>query len=60
VLGISGVQSRFEAQHEMSLPELVGREEEIDLLIRRWRRAVQGEGRVVLISGESGYRKNRG
>jgi class 3 adenylate cyclase len=59
VLGASGVQSRFEAQHETNLTPLVGREEELELLLRRWRQAASGEGRVVLLSGEPGIGKSR-
>ena len=59
VLGPSGVQSRFEAQHATSLMPLVGREEELELLLRRSRQATGGEGRVVLISGEPGIGKSR-
>ena len=58
VLGMSTVESRFEAQHT-SLTPLVGREEELELLMRRWRQAASGEGRVVLISGEAGIGKSR-
>lgn len=39
--------------------ELVGRDEELDLLVRRWHQAKSGEGRVVLISGEPGIGKSR-
>ena len=59
VVGESGLLSRFEALRAASLTPLVGREEEIDLLQRRWRRAVSGEGQVVLISGEPGIGKSR-
>ena len=59
VTGISAVQSRFEAQHETSLTPLVGREEELDLLMRRWLRAKNGEGQVVLLAGEPGIGKSR-
>jgi hypothetical protein len=59
VLGASGVESRFEAQHETALTPLVGRDEEVELLLRRWRQAASGEGRVVLISGEPGIGKSR-
>jgi transcriptional regulator with AAA-type ATPase domain len=38
---------------------LVGRDEELELLIRRWEQAKSGEGRVVLISGEPGIGKSR-
>jgi hypothetical protein len=41
--------------HAASLTALVGREEESELLLRRWSRAKTGEGQVVLISGEGGY-----
>ena len=59
VLGASTVESRFEAQHGAALTPLVGREEEAELLLRRWQQATTGEGRVVLISGEPGIGKSR-
>lgn len=59
VTGMRSVSSRFEAQHETSLTPLVGREEEVELLLRRWRQSADGEGRVVLISGEPGIGKSR-
>jgi hypothetical protein len=43
----SSVESRFEALHAGGLTELVGREEELDLLLRRWSKAKTGEGQVV-------------
>ncbi|MEB1815078.1 AAA family ATPase, partial [Adlercreutzia mucosicola] len=55
---IAGV-SRFEALRGRTLSPLVGRREEMDLLLRRWRRARRGEGQVVLISGEAGIGKSR-
>src|SRR6516225_4381299 len=58
-VGTSSVESRFEALHGAGLTELVGREEEIELLLRRWSRAKAGEGQVVLISGEPGIGKSR-
>jgi predicted ATPase len=58
VLGESGVASRFEALRSRETP-LVGREEEIDLLLRRWRQATAGDGRVVLIAAEPGIGKSR-
>jgi predicted ATPase len=58
VVGESGVVSRFEALRTTATP-LVGRDEELDLLLRRWRQAMAGEGRVVLISGEPGIGKSR-
>jgi len=59
VLGASGIASRFEALHPVALSPLVGREEEIELLHRRWRQAKEGGGRAVLISGEPGVGKSR-
>ena len=55
----SAVASRFEALRGSALTPLVGREEEIDLLLRRWARAKAGDGQVVLISGEPGIGKSR-
>ena len=55
----SAVESRFEALHASGLTELVGREEELELLLRRWSRAKSGEGQVVLLSGEAGIGKSR-
>src|SRR5262249_7698470 len=48
----SSVESRFEALHASGATELVGREEELELLLRRWSKAKSGEGQVVLLSGE--------
>jgi class 3 adenylate cyclase/predicted ATPase len=53
------IASRFEALHAGALTPLVGREEELELLLRRWSRAKVGEGQVVLISGEAGIGKSR-
>ena len=58
-LRTSSVESRFEALHAAGLTALVGREEEIELLRRRWSRAKSGEGQVVLLSGEAGIGKSR-
>jgi len=55
----SGVVSRFEALRGEALTPFVGREEEIELLLRRWQRAITGEGQVVLLSGEAGIGKSR-
>ena len=55
----SSMESRFEAMHASSLTELVGREEELDLLLRRWSKAKSHEGQVVLLSGEPGIGKSR-
>jgi hypothetical protein len=59
VVGESGLLSRFEALRAASLTPLVGRGEEIELLLRRWQRAASGEGQVVLICGEPGIGKSR-
>src|SRR6202049_3974701 len=59
VLRPSAVASRFEALRGSTLSRLVGRDEEIDLLLRRWARAKAGDGQVVLISGEPGLGKSR-
>jgi class 3 adenylate cyclase/predicted ATPase len=59
VLRASSVASRFEAMHPGVLTALVGREEELELLLRRWARAKTGEGQVVLLSGEAGIGKSR-
>ncbi len=58
-LRASSVESRFEALHATGLTALVGREEELELLLRRWSRAKAGEGQVVLLSGEAGIGKSR-
>ena len=55
----ASVESRFEAFHSTGLTDLVGREEELELLLRRWSRAKSGEGQVVLLSGEAGIGKSR-
>jgi predicted ATPase len=58
VLGPSGIDSRFEALRTATTP-LIGRDEELELLLRRWRQSAHGEGRVVLLSGEPGIGKSR-
>jgi class 3 adenylate cyclase len=59
VLGPSSVASRFEALRGAALSRLIGRDEEVDLLLRRWARAKAGDGQIVLISGEPGIGKSR-
>ncbi|WP_046869415.1 AAA family ATPase [Microvirga massiliensis] len=59
VLGEAVVDSRFEAMHPVALASLVGREDELQLLLHRWRQAKDGEGQVVLLSGEPGIGKSR-
>jgi class 3 adenylate cyclase len=59
VLALSQIESRFEALRSQELTPLVGREEELELLLRRWRQAKEGEGCVVLVCGEPGIGKSR-
>ncbi len=59
VLSIRWSASRFESYRSSHLTNFVGREHEISLLLGRWREAVDGEGQVVLLSGEAGIGKSR-
>jgi class 3 adenylate cyclase/predicted ATPase len=59
VLRVNAVVSRFEALRATGLIPLVGRDEELGLLRRRWQRAKSGEGQVVLLCGEAGIGKSR-
>ena len=59
VRGETAGVSRFEARRAGALSPLVGRQEETELLLRRWGQAKLGEGRVVLLSGEPGIGKSR-
>jgi class 3 adenylate cyclase len=59
VLRPSAVASRFEALRASSPTQFVGRGEELEFLLRRWERAKDGEGQVVLLSGEPGIGKSR-
>jgi len=58
-LRASSAEGHFEALHTTGLTALVGREEELELLLRRWSRAKTGEGQVVLLFGEGGIGKSR-
>ena len=58
VLRPSSSTSRFEALHPSGMTALVGREEEYELLRRRWAKAKEGEGQAVLLSGEGGIGKS--
>jgi hypothetical protein len=55
----SSMESRFEALHASGVIELVGREEELELLLRQWSKAKAGDGQVVLLSGEPRIGKSR-
>ena len=59
VRGEGEAQNRFDVSVQQGLTPLVGREEEVELLLRRWERAKAGNGQVVLLSGEAGIGKSR-
>src|SRR4030095_14515392 len=59
VHGEGAAHTRFEVSVQKGLLPLVGREEELSLLRRRWRQAKEGTGQVVLLSGEPGIGKSR-
>jgi len=59
VVGVSEAASRFEAANQDGVTALVGREQELGLLMERWQLAQDGEGQVVLLSGEAGIGKSR-
>ena len=59
VVGEGTAESRFEAQHGASATALVGRDQELALLLDRWQQAKEGEGRIVLLGGEPGIGKSR-
>ena len=59
VVGEAAAESRFDAAHAAGMTPLVGREEEIGLLVKRWDQVKDGVGQVVLLSGEAGVGKSR-
>lgn len=59
VVGPSKVQSRFEARSSTPLTKIVGRDEELSLVLDRWRRAQTGDGQLLLLNGEAGIGKSR-
>ncbi len=59
VTGAGAAQNRFDVSVQQGLTPLVGREEEVELLLRRWERAKAGNGQVVLLSSEAGIGKSR-
>ncbi|WP_331376049.1 AAA family ATPase [Sinorhizobium chiapasense] len=58
VIGESEAEGRFEALHGIPTP-LVGRSEELELLLQRWQQARTGKGQAVMLSGEPGIGKSR-
>ena len=59
LLGESGTRSRLDVAATTGLTPLVGRDEEVELLLRRWAQARAGKGQVVLLNGEPGIGKSR-
>ena len=59
VAGKTAVTSRSHALQSSDLLPLIGRDEEMELILRRWKQAKSGEGQVVLLSGEAGIGKSR-
>ena len=59
VTGEGAAESRFEALRGASLASLVGRRQELRLLLDRWEQAKEGEGQLVLLAGEAGIGKSR-
>ncbi len=59
VLRESGMKNRFEAKAARGLVPLVGREDEVGVLLKRWQQAAEGDGQAILLSGEAGVGKSR-
>jgi class 3 adenylate cyclase/predicted ATPase len=59
VLRPSVVRSRFRALRGSALTPFIGRDEDIDLLLRCWARAKAGDRQIALVSGEPGVGKSR-
>jgi class 3 adenylate cyclase len=59
VIEQAAVESRFQALHASTMTPVIGRDEEFELLLRRWRQATEGQGQLVLLSGEAGIGKSR-
>lgn len=59
VIGEGAAEGRFDAQHGVSTTALVGRDQELALLLDRWEQAKEREGQIVLLGGEPGIGKSR-
>src|SRR5262249_22348846 len=59
LLAESGAQTRLDVVPPRSWTPLVGREQEVGLLLERWTQSMEGHGQVVLLSGEAGIGKSR-
>jgi class 3 adenylate cyclase/predicted ATPase len=59
ILRPSGVSHRLDSAGPAGLVPLVGRENDLSLLLDRWARTCEGHGQVVLLSGEPGIGKSR-
>ena len=59
VIKESGASSRIEIAVGRGLSPLVGREEEVYLLLRNWKKAKEGKGQLLLLNGEAGIGKSR-
>jgi class 3 adenylate cyclase len=59
VVGEGNRKSRFKAMHSDHIAPITGRKEELETLLRRWRRVKNGESQIGLITGEAGIGKSR-
>src|SRR5205807_8265816 len=59
VLSESGATSRLDVAQPRGLTPLVGREQEVGLLLERWEQVKAGQGQVILLSGDAGIGKSR-
>jgi class 3 adenylate cyclase len=59
VLGERPTDSRFEARRSGRPPPMIGRDQELALVLERWRQAAGGEGQAMLLVGEAGIGKSR-
>ena len=59
VIAEEQTESRFAASANRTQHAMVGRDDELALLVRRWQRAASGESQTVLVSGEPGIGKSR-